>query len=105
MKTTQEVEEMISKETQEYLESTTDALVDSLFDKVDDITAEARLIIEGATLEQVSERFSKDKSTVHHDVTMKLQAISPTLHAQVKEALRRNRIEGPKRGLEKARGR
>jgi cell division protein YceG involved in septum cleavage len=96
---------MISKEIKEYLDYTRVALILSLQEKVDNITTEARLIIEGATLEQVSERFSKDKSTVHHDVTMKLQAISPTLHAQVKEALRRNKIEGPKRGLEKARGR
>jgi hypothetical protein len=95
---------MISKEIKEYLDYTRVALILSLQEKVDNITTEARLIIEGATLEQVSERFSKDKSTVHHDITMKLQPISPTLYAQVKEALRRNQIEGPKRGLEKARG-
>ena len=59
----------------------------------------ARYIIENnATVRQTAKQFGISKSTVHKDVTERLQEISPSLAAQVKTVLDVNKAERHIRG-------
>ncbi len=59
----------------------------------------ARYIIEtGSTVRGTAARFRVSKSTVHKDITERLQEINPGLAAQVKEVLENNKAERHIRG-------
>lgn len=59
----------------------------------------ANHIIEtGATVRSTAARFRVSKSTVHKDITERLQEINPGLAAEVKEVLNNNKAERHIRG-------
>lgn len=59
----------------------------------------ARYIIEtGSTVRGTAARFRVSKSTVHKDITERLQEINPGLAAQVKKVLENNKAERHIRG-------
>ena len=54
----------------------------------------ARYIAEtGATVRSAAARFRVSKSTVHKDITERLQEINPGLAAEVKEVLEKNKAQ------------
>lgn len=58
-----------------------------------------RYIIEsGATVRCAAKKFGVSKSTVHKDVTGRLRTLNPTLYAQVRRVLDRNKSERHIRG-------
>ena len=59
----------------------------------------AEYILEtGATVRAAANKFRVSKSTVHKDITERLQEINPHLAAQVKEVLDNNKAERHIRG-------
>lgn len=52
----------------------------------------------GATVRAAAKKFRVSKSTVHKDITERLQEINPHLAAQVKEVLDNNKAERHIRG-------
>ena len=59
----------------------------------------AEYIIENnATVRAAAKRFGVSKSTVHKDVTQRLKTLSPSLWAQAKAVLARNKAERHIRG-------
>lgn len=59
----------------------------------------AHYIVEtGATVRNAAARFRVSKSTVHKDITERLQEINPSLAAEVKEVLDNNKAERHIRG-------
>ncbi len=71
---------------------------------------EAHYIIEkGATVREASRAFHTGKSTVHKDVTVRLNALNGTLASEVRKVLDKNKAERHIRGgqatLRKYRGR
>ena len=59
----------------------------------------AEYIIETkATVRQTARKFGVSKSTVHKDLTERLQTINRTLYLQVKEVLEQNKAERHIRG-------
>lgn len=59
----------------------------------------ARYIIEtNSTVRAAAKRFRVSKSTVHKDITERLQEINPTLAAEVKNVLDTNKAERHIRG-------
>lgn len=59
----------------------------------------ARYIIEtGSTVRSTATKFRISKSTVHKDITERLQEINPGLAAEVKEVLDNNKAERHIRG-------
>ncbi len=59
----------------------------------------ARYIVEtGATVRGAAAKFRVSKSTVHKDITERLQEINPALAAEVKEVLDNNKAERHIRG-------
>ena len=52
----------------------------------------------GSTLRQAAKRFGLSKSTVHKDVSHRLKIIKPSLYAEVKAVLDKNRDERHIRG-------
>lgn len=52
----------------------------------------------GATVRQAGEKFGISKSTVHIDVTKRLEKISPTLACEVNKVLQENKAERHIRG-------
>ena len=60
----------------------------------------AQYIIEqDATVRQAAGRFAISKSTVHKDISQRLEKISPSLHQQVRQVLERNKQERHIRGV------
>lgn len=59
----------------------------------------ARYIVEtGATVRSTASKFRVSKSTVHKDITERLNEINPGLAAEVKEVLENNKAERHIRG-------
>ena len=59
----------------------------------------AQYIIEqDATVRQAAGRFAISKSTVHKDISQRLEKLSPSLHQQVRQVLERNKQERHIRG-------
>ena len=56
------------------------------------------IVEQGATVRGAAAAFGCSKSTVHKDVTGRLQAISPQLAGQVQRVLARNKAERHLRG-------
>ena len=56
------------------------------------------IVTTNSTVRAAAKRFKVSKSTVHKDVTERLQEISPSLAAQVKSVLDVNKAERHKRG-------
>ena len=61
------------------------------------------LIEHGATVRYVAWTFSVSKSTVHKDITEKLEQINPDLYDRVREILDKNKSERHLRGGEATR--
>ncbi len=61
------------------------------------------MIAERCTVRDAAARFGISKSTVHKDVTDKLEKISPQLHREVKYVLDHNKAERHLRGGEATR--
>ncbi len=61
------------------------------------------MIAEHCTVRDAAARFGISKSTVHKDVTDKLEKISPQLHREVKSLLDQNKAERHLRGGEATR--
>jgi len=51
-----------------------------------------------ATVRSTAKKFGISKSTVHQDITTKLEKVCPQLHSQVKEVLEKNKQERHLRG-------
>ena len=58
------------------------------------------MINTGATVRAAAKHFGISKSTIHKDLTYKLQLINPSLHTQVKNVLEFNKSERHIRGGE-----
>ncbi|MBR5452581.1 MAG: sporulation transcriptional regulator SpoIIID, partial [Clostridia bacterium] len=58
------------------------------------------LVDNGATVRRAARRFGISKSTVHKDVTEKLREVNPSLAAEVKRILDKNKAERHLRGGE-----
>lgn len=58
------------------------------------------LVDNGATVRRAARRFGISKSTVHKDVTEKLREVNPSLAAEVKKILDKNKAERHLRGGE-----
>ena len=56
------------------------------------------IVENGATVRQTARRFGISESTVHKDVTMRLEEIDPRLAAQVRSVLNLNKSERHIRG-------
>ena len=56
------------------------------------------MIDTGATVRNAGKVFGISKSTVHQDITSRLEKINPELHRQVKEVLELNKQERHIRG-------
>lgn len=56
------------------------------------------IVEERATVRQAAKKFGISKSTVHKDVTQRIQQISPQLYEQVKKILEKNKRERHIRG-------
>ena len=52
----------------------------------------------GATVRQTAERFGVSKSTVHKDLTQRLEKVNRSLYLQVQVCLARNKAERHLRG-------
>lgn len=64
----------------------------------------AEYVVEnGATVRQTAARFGVSKSTVHKDITAKLQYINPALYKSAQQILRQNKAERHLRGGEATR--
>ncbi len=64
----------------------------------------AEYILEtGATVRACAEHFGTSKSTVHKDVTERLEELDPPLHAAVRKVLEKNLRERHLRGGESTR--
>lgn len=61
------------------------------------------LIEKGATVRAVAYAFSVSKSTVHKDITEKLEQINPALYDRVRRILEKNKSERHLRGGEATR--
>ncbi len=61
------------------------------------------IILKKCTVRDAAARFGISKSTVHKDVTQKLQKIKPGLYAEVKDVLEQNKAERHLRGGEATR--
>jgi len=68
-------------------------------------TAEERTIIlaeyiisTGSTVRSAAARYGVSKSTVHKYITERLQQLDPSLHAEVREVLERNKAQRHLRG-------
>ena len=59
----------------------------------------ARYIVEtGATVRSTAAKFRVSKSTVHKDITERLETVSPELYAKVRDLLELNKAERHIRG-------
>ena len=56
------------------------------------------IITAGTTVRATADRFNLSKSTVHKDVTSRLEKINPALHLQVRIILDKNKAERHLRG-------
>ncbi len=56
------------------------------------------IVEQGATVRAAAAAFGCSKSTVHKDVSMRLQGICPALYAQVRTVLDRNKAQRHLRG-------
>ena len=56
------------------------------------------IIEHNATVRQTAKQFGVSKSTVHKDISQRLEKISPSLHQQVRRVLERNKQERHIRG-------
>ncbi len=56
------------------------------------------IIETGATVRSAAKKFHISKSTVHKDISQRLQRCNPTLYTQVREILDRNKQERHIRG-------
>lgn len=56
------------------------------------------IVSHGATVRAAAAAFGCSKSTVHKDVSARLRALSPSLYAQVRVVLARNKAERHLRG-------
>ena len=64
----------------------------------------ARYVLDtGDTVRAAAKHFCVSKSTIHKDLTVKLRYIQPTLYAQVREVLEKNKAERHLRGGEATR--
>ena len=61
------------------------------------------IVESGATVRDAAREYKVSKSTVHKDVTLRLHEISPTLAAEVKKVLEKNKAERHVRGGEATR--
>ena len=56
-----------------------------------DIECIAYHIVENnSTIRATAQHFNKPKSTIHHDLSVKLRHINPSLHREVKKLLKNN---------------
>lgn len=62
------------------------------------MTLAVYILENGATVRAAAKAFGISKSTVHKDVSMRLKALSPALHTQVRQVLDRNKAERHIRG-------
>lgn len=74
---------------------------DYIWQRVIDIAH--HVVITGDTVRAVAEVFGVSKSTVHKDLTERLQHINPGLAAQVKKVLENNKAQRHLRGGEATR--
>ena len=59
----------------------------------------AKYILEkNTTVRQTAKTFGVSKSTIHKDVTERLEEINPSLAKEVKKVLEKNKSERPRRG-------
>ena len=56
------------------------------------------IIDNGSTVRNAGKAFGISKSTVHQDITARLEKVDPELHRQVREVLERNKQERHIRG-------
>lgn len=62
------------------------------------VTLGLYIIENGATVRQAAKVFGISKSTVHQDITTRLEKVNPALHKEVKEVLDKNKQERHIRG-------
>ena len=60
--------------------------------------ARAKLLANNATVRAAAKQFGVSKSTVHKDLTERLEKIDPALYQQVRQLLDRNKAERHIRG-------
>lgn len=58
------------------------------------------IVANGATVRDAAKRYGISKSTVHQDITVRLEKTSPALHKKVKSVLEKNKNERHLRGGE-----
>lgn len=67
--------------------------------RIEDIKEEAKFMFEEkTTVRKTAEAFGVSKSKIHHDLSIKLARIDPTLYRKVRMLLERNKAERHIRG-------
>ena len=56
------------------------------------------IVENNATVRSTAKKFGISKSTVHQDITAKLERVNPRLYDEVKQVLSRNKLERHLRG-------
>lgn len=62
------------------------------------VTLGQYIVDTNSTVRSTAKKFGISKSTVHQDITAKLEKVCPQLHSQVKEVLEKNKQERHLRG-------